>query len=655
MPDEVVSPVGPFGEAEYGGGWQAPVGPGLLDPSAATSSAFLSATPVHYGTIELQWSFNHEVAERFAVARAAFGPPISRSGGVVVAEGPAEAVSRSTRDGGLRPGGVFYYSLFVLVDDEWLRVAEAGTVAVKDWGYHAELWRSLPDLYKVLDRQRALSVESGQLFRFLKIFAFELDLVRTYAALVPKLRDVEVILPPLLAQYAYDLSVKDAQTLGVTRLRGILRSIMRWRHNKGTWGTLEEIVRTITGNAEATIELSPNLMKSRADTEFFDGTLGWWYSEDHSNAALETVASTVGPGARSGDYYMRLTATAAGTYTIRNNVAAPWQATHGFRVVPGTVYTFSIYARSGGTTRTVSVGLDWFDREGNPVAAAGAVNSSPAVGSGSWQRPTVTQEAPEGAVFAAPTITVASMAAGNTMYFDEAMSSASGAALDYDSPNKVVAKIPPTIENLLPNPSFEVDTTGWSGSLGAISRTTTESVVGSASLELGSAPPGYAAALFSNHLPVDGGVPYVFSGYCKVPGLDEEGSTHFASLEIEWFTSGFSFLGFTNFQSQALGSSWRRLSNKGVAPSNAAIARVWVTHWTPGTESLLVDGLMFHRGIEVLPYFDGSFSSYDYYWRGTAHNSASGYIPRRALYESILGQYLEDFTPPDTIWAISYN
>lgn len=142
---------------------------------------------------------------------------------------------------------------------------------------------------------------------------------------------------------------------------------------------------------------------------FEDGTVGFWQAGTNTGAP---VASTTNP--KSGTYAMQLTATAAGAVEAFSGGAATSR-----RVKPGRTYT-ALASFRGTTSRTVSVGIRWYD-------ASGAVISTP-MGSGVADTTTgYTQVssgplvAPANAFSAVVRVTGASLAAAEVLRVDEVL------------------------------------------------------------------------------------------------------------------------------------------------------------------------------------------------------------------------------------------
>lgn len=256
-----------------------------------------------------------------------------------------------------------------------------------------------------------------------------------------------------------------------------------------------------------------------AENNITDG--GW----QGLNATLSRLVTT---GALFGSSCFRLEAAAAGDISLRHSAAR-------IGVTAGSTYTASAYFLNNTSQRDVRVYIDWYNSAGtrisaNPGTVVPQINDQ-------WVRAFYTGAAPTGAVTAQVIAeVVAAGAAGEVHYIDGVMFNA-GALLDYfdgDTPgyawngtaHNSVSDQNQTATNLITNPRFNTNTTGWSGALGdyrtnagaSLSRNTASSlgsVYGSASLQVvttGAA--AYQGANTGNTLAVTAGVKY--SVYARV-------------------------------------------------------------------------------------------------------------------------------------------
>ena len=177
--------------------------------------------------------------------------------------------------------------------------------------------------------------------------------------------------------------------------------------------------------------------------------------------------------------------------------------------------------------------------------------------------------------------------------------------------------------NWVSNPSFEVDTTGWSSVAGAtLSRDTVNYRSGVASLKVVNV--SAAAAQYSEIPLVAGSGFYTISAYVKLETGATTANYFIRQLQYENIGGSTVAAGNIGIQNLSVTGNWVRLTgtiNK-VATANFLTIRV-VTASTTSGDIFYVDDVMVEKGDTAGTYFDGDTG----FWAGTAHNSFSGYTP----------------------------
>jgi hypothetical protein len=197
-----------------------------------------------------------------------------------------------------------------------------------------------------------------------------------------------------------------------------------------------------------------------------------------------------------------------------------------------------------------------------------------------------------------------------------------------------------TRTNLVTNPSFEVDVSGYSmGGGSAFARTTSDARFGSACALVTKS--SASRVLFYNNdgtqTPVAAaGASYTFSAYVRVP-LGNESTP--LRVWIDWRTAASGYSGATTGAIQTVSASdgWVRLSVTGSAPATTTWATFYVIQEGAGTagQTWIADGLLFEQSSTLQPYFDGTYEdgsirSVTQAWNGTANASTSTityYVP----------------------------
>jgi len=207
-----------------------------------------------------------------------------------------------------------------------------------------------------------------------------------------------------------------------------------------------------------------------------------------------------------------------------------------------------------------------------------------------------------------------------------------------------------TRTNLVTNPNFETNTTGWTGS-GTFARTTTESYIGSASISLSYL--GSSTVLIQQtpvtQIPVTAGLSYTGSFYGK-----QSTDTGVMICNFMWYNASSSLILDDTHQSNNLSTSWQRFSQTRTAPANAAycIFRIYQAAGEGGgavATTDYIDAVLVEQTSSALPYFDGTYAdTYTGYtltsqgWSGTADASTS--TATWGLTSSFVGSELDDDT-----------
>jgi hypothetical protein len=182
--------------------------------------------------------------------------------------------------------------------------------------------------------------------------------------------------------------------------------------------------------------------------------------------------------------------------------------------------------------------------------------------------------------------------------------------------------------NLVPNPSFEVNTNGWFNRNGSsIARTTSQFYSGSASMQITTSASVNNGITAAPYIPVAVGSSYTLSAYAKIA----TGTLTNCYALIIWVNSGGTEVSRVTGTFTTITTDWTRLTASGVAPAGAVNAEISIVRNTAGAGSVwFVDGILFEQSASVLPYFDGTYvyaySGYGLYskaWNGTANASTS--------------------------------
>jgi hypothetical protein len=187
-----------------------------------------------------------------------------------------------------------------------------------------------------------------------------------------------------------------------------------------------------------------------------------------------------------------------------------------------------------------------------------------------------------------------------------------------------------TRTNLVTNPNFEVNTTGWGAAAGAtLTRTSAQSVVGSYSCSTTrTSTTGNLSIQFSPTISITENTTYTFSCYFR----RDYATTRTTQLRMFYYNSVGTIIGSTttSFTPPAQ-NTWGRFSTTSTAPTGAVVIFCDVVAMSAIVgETTFADGFLLETGSSLLPYFDGTYADpYTGYtltaqqWNGTANASSS--------------------------------
>ena len=162
--------------------------------------------------------------------------------------------------------------------------------------------------------------------------------------------------------------------------------------------------------------------------------------------------------------------------------------------------------------------------------------------------------------------------------------------------------------NLIVNPSFKTNTTGWSAAgSSTITRITTDAFFGSSCLEITKAAGANSGVAIASRISVTATTSYAVAAYVKVPAGEETGTFQ---INVSWYTAltGGSLISTTSTigLENTPGDDWIRLMGVMTAPSLALGALISIVQPVAGTVSkkFYVDATMFEAATYVGEYFD---------------------------------------------------
>lgn len=253
--------------------------------SGLRSENFIVAVPASYlestftanvyqrDRVELSWQLEQELVSTLSatyeptkiVIRASNdGEPITVTDGIEVVEVTAASYfeqytdTKSSARTHIADGKWVYYSMFVLYEESagasyYERVAVLSVQIPYDFGSTTELWAHVPTYYRELDtyyveNTPGYAYSNGPLYRFIDLFGWEIDKIRTTVYDTMRINDPQVIhssaIDALGNQVGAEI-VKD--TLGTSKLRALLNNIGYLRRTKGTLDSISAYISALSG------------------------------------------------------------------------------------------------------------------------------------------------------------------------------------------------------------------------------------------------------------------------------------------------------------------------------------------------------------------------------------------------------------------------
>lgn len=348
---------------------------------------------VDYGSILVDWVAPAGAWTHLRLVRSSSGPPIATNDGVTVVEGYRP--NNAFLDGDLVSGREYHYTVFVyaVTVGTWINAGSASARCARNYGYTDALWRRLPGLYKLdsFAELTATQVETSTLRRFLSIFGFQLDVMRTdLDALMKIASGAEVpyaALPAMLRQLGFDPEPELTSRVS----RQLAANSLPLYQSKGSALCLENLTNVVAG-WDCDIRLGHNKLLDDTDT-MTSLSVGRWKT-DYQNATVQARANESEMATFRGDGYITLDP--AGEAYVALSKEGRSGRLHTVPIVQGRRYMASVYARGTGEAQ---IGIDWYSSNGSFITSVAGPQAL-AVNSGWDTRLICAAVAPPGARFA---------------------------------------------------------------------------------------------------------------------------------------------------------------------------------------------------------------------------------------------------------------
>jgi hypothetical protein len=267
--------------------------------SAAVSylAGSFTAQSIDHGYIQIRWSSPSGRWSNLRIVRNSYGYPVNAWDGDIIVDSPKEAILQTYHDDrNLRPEAFFYYSMFVYntLTFAWVRAGDVTGVSVKNYGSGENLYKYIPEIYKVTQIYSATSDwDNADLRSFLNLFGFELDYTQTVTSLLVSRYDIERVNGLLLPSFLQEFGLTYEPEIGYQQTRILVRDAILIGQKKGSSEGLREFMKAFTGYAVPQpiagtpnpsidgLVKSHNLMLDYNDSSFEEST-GHWESTNTS-------------------------------------------------------------------------------------------------------------------------------------------------------------------------------------------------------------------------------------------------------------------------------------------------------------------------------------------------------------------------------------
>ena len=237
-------------------------------PQSYLQSTF-EANVFNRTSIELNWEFGFTLVTspsgtepvEVMIRASNYGEPVTAGDGDFVVKVTANSYLEEYTDKNtayIKEGEWVYYAMFVRYQDSagdgfYERVATLSVQIPRDFGSTEALWSRVPLYYRGLDEDYATNTtgyeyDNGPLYRYVELFGWELDKIRTTIYDTMRINDPEVIHSSAINSLANQNGVEfGKEALGTAKLRAVLNNIGYLRRTKGTINSVESYISALSG------------------------------------------------------------------------------------------------------------------------------------------------------------------------------------------------------------------------------------------------------------------------------------------------------------------------------------------------------------------------------------------------------------------------
>ena len=534
-------------------------------------------------------------------------------------------------------GRQVYYSVFLFTNAKiWVKAGSATAVVPKNTGATEKILNLLPRVFtsEQISPLGTISEDSA-IYKFLDGFAFSYEELLTDIELIRPTHGVDKASYSTIPGEDLNVGLSIEPNIPVVNQRRLIREAFYLYSHRGLKLGIEDYAESLTGYAPVA-SVSPNLLLTVQDSTFYSSVGNWVATGATISSVTDMVPATTGNQIDT-TYTCKVIASGSGSMTL----GASSPSTKGIPVNPSTQYTFGCYLKSPASAGTITIAVQFFDKDG---ASTSSYHSGTATSANNtWKTTSVTATTDATSSYA---ILEISYSAAGTYYVDQ-VSAQLGSAVTYDEARAITLLLNPKKENYIKNPSFEVDASTWSVTGATFSRDTDVPVDGYSGTYSGKFVAAGAWSIKTvDKIPVDPGSYITASMYSKSADM----SSMDMSLDV-YDVSDTLLFSFTNTHN--IMTTWMRDSISGLIPSDSTASYATLTFsGTAGT--LYLDMIQAEDTYEATDYFDGSMpEQFGAVWEGTPNASATLLYPSKLIKIPRLANTLNDWVPMNAWWRIT--
>ena len=621
-----------------------------LTPKLAYSVEPMSINVLQFSEVFVSWQLPIGNFTRFRVLRNQNAYPETAEDGVIIYELISQDGSSlegtlaqsSFYDGLENPtqtvinqGRNIFYRVFLYTSDNiWVKAGEIAEIVPTNTGATNKVMDLLPRVLtsSVLSPLGVID-ESSQLYRFLDGVSFSYEQMMTEIMLARPAHNLEYSNYTTIPGEVLTVGLNPEPNIPVLRQRALIREAISMYADKGTALGISNYAESLTGFAP-TLTTSSNLMLTIQDSTFYQ-SIGRWSSINADISFTDEMVPSNSDKSIDLVYTLKIEPTEVGGSISLGDAPIIKRCVP---IQPNTEYVYSAKIKcpsSGGATFMVH----YYGRDGLLVSSDTQSIST----TNSWQTVSVTETSPIDAYYVGLSFDFDTT---NTYYIDMVYVGATP-FVEYEEARTTTIELAPTLENYIHNPSFEVDTTGWTLTGLTFSQ--------DASVPAEGYPGSYSGKFVASGawslscvspLPVETGIFFNFSHYMKSPDMTS------VSVFVDLYDADDNLVD-TVTSEHEVSDVWLRQYTSLLIPVDSTATYALARHeGTAGT--LYLDMVMAQDTFAPSDYFDGSMPELvGVIWEGTAHDSNSLYYPNKSTKFLRLAQTLVNWVPMNAWWRIT--